>query len=86
MKREDSTEKRPRKTVVVLNISDGDEDEVQLPDSVSEEDGPLVRRLIAAMTDASVAEDNEGMKKTWNKIRSSRMQRVQEKAIEMLVS
>ena len=84
VKREDSTRKRPRKAGP-SNASEDDEDDAQLPSNVPEGDAPLVRRLITAMTDGSAAEDNEGMKKTWQKIRTTKTQRVHEKAVEMLV-
>ena len=87
VKREDSTRKRPRKAAPsIASEDDNDEkDDFQLPSTVPEADAPLIRRLIAAMTDGSVAEDNEGMKKTWLKIRTTKVQRVQERAIQMLV-
>ena len=87
VKQEDSTRKRQRKAAASI-ASEDDEDEkddVQLPASVPEADAPLIRRLIAAMTDGTAAEDNEGMKKTWLKIRTTKMHRVQERAIQMLV-
>ena len=84
VKREDSTRKRPRRAGP-SNASEDDEDDAQLPSNVPEGDAPLVRRLITAMTDGSAAEDNEGMKKTWQKIRTTKTQRVHEKAVEMLV-
>ncbi len=84
VKREDSTRKRPRKAGP-LNASEDDEDDIQLPSSVPEDDAPLVRRLVTAMTDGRAAEDNEGMRKTWQKIRTTKIQRVHEKAVEMLV-
>ena len=84
VKREDSTRKRTRRAGP-SNASEDDEDDTQLPSNVPEGDVPLVRRLITAMTDGSAAEDNEGMKKTWQKIRTTKTQRVHEKAVEMLV-
>ena len=84
VKREDSTRKRPRRAGPSI-ASEDDEDDTQLPSNVPEGDAPLVRRLITAMTDGSAAEDNEGMKKTWQKIRTTKTQRVHEKAVEMLV-
>ena len=84
VKREDSTRKRSRRAAP-SNASEDDEDDVQLPSNVPDGDAPLVRRLITAMTDGSAAEDNEGMKKTWQKIRTAKTQRVYEKAVEMLV-
>ena len=84
VKREDSTRKRPRRAGR-SNASEDDEDDAQLPSNVPDADAPLVRRLITAMTDGSAAEDNEGMKKTWQKIRTTKTQRVHEKAVEMLV-
>ena len=84
VKREDSTRKRPRRAGP-SNASEDDEDDAQLPSDVPEGDAPLVQRLITAMTDGSAAEDNEGMKKTWQKIRTTKTQRVHEKAVEMLV-
>ena len=84
VKREDSTRKRPRRAGP-SNASEDEEDDAQLPSNVPEGDAPLVRRLIAAMTDGSAAEDNEGMKKTWLKLRTTKTQRVHEKAVEMLV-
>ena len=87
VKREDSTRKRQRKAAVSIASEDEEEDkdDSQLPSNVPDADIPLIRRLIAAMTDGSAAEDNEGMKKTWLKIRTTKAQRVQERAIQMLV-
>ena len=87
VKREDSTRKRQRKAAVSIASEDEEEekDDLQLPPTVPDADAPLIRRLIAAMTDGSAAEDNEGMKKTWLKIRTTKVQRVQERAIQMLV-
>ena len=55
-----------------MSITNEDEeeekDDSQLPSNVPDADIPLIRHLIAAMTDGSAAEDNEGMKKTWLKI------------------
>ena len=84
VKQENSTRKRPRKAGP-LNATDDDEEDVQLLFTVPEDDAPFVRRLVTAMTDGSAAEDNEGMKKTWQKIRTTKLQRVHEKAVEMLV-
>ena len=84
VKREDSTRKRSRRARS-SHASEDDEDDAQLPSNVPEGDAPFVRRLITAMTDGSAAEDNEGMKKTWQKIRTTKTQRVHEKAVEMLV-
>ena len=33
------------------------------------------------MTDGSAAEDNEGVKKTWEKLRTTKPQKLQEKAV-----
>ena len=87
VKREDSTRKRQRKAAVSIASEDEEDekDDFQLPSNVPEADATLIRRLIAAMTDGSAAEDNEGMKKTWLKIRTTKVQRVQERAIQMLV-
>lgn len=87
VKREDSTRKRPRKAApsIVSEDEEDEKDDFQLPSTVPEADAPLIRRLIAAMTDGSAAEDNEGMKKTWQKIRTTKVQRVQERAVQMLV-
>ena len=84
VKRENGTGKRAR-TAAHRNKSEDELDLIKLPRTVSEEDAPLVRRLIAAMTDGSAAEDNDGMKKTWDKIRKTREPKVHDKAIEMLV-
>ena len=87
VKREDSTRKRQRKAAVSVASEDEEDekDDFQLPSTVTEADAPLIRRLVAAMTDGSAAEDNEGMKKTWQKIQTTKAQRVQERAIQMLV-
>ena len=66
VKQEDSTRRRRRRASP--SIASEDEDEIQLPSTVPEADAPLVRRLITAMIDGSAAEDNEGMKKTWEKL------------------
>ena len=47
-----------------MSIASEDEeeekDDSQLPSNVPDADIPLIRRLIAAITDGSAAEDNEG--------------------------
>ena len=70
VKREDSTRKRQRKAASSIASEDEEEekDDLQLPPTVPDTDAPLIRRLIAAMTDGTAAEDNEGMKKTWLKV------------------
>ena len=83
VKQEDSTRRRRRRASP--SIASEDEDEIQLPSTVPKADASLVRRLMTAMMDGSAAEDNEGMKKTWEKLRTTKAQRLQEKAVEMLV-
>ena len=83
VKQEDSTRRRRRRASP--SIASEDEDEIQLPSTVPKADAPLVRRLITAMIDGSAAEDNEGMKKTWEKLRTTKTERLREKAVEMLV-
>ena len=78
VKQEDSTRKRQRKAAVSIASEDEEEGSVSSCSTTSsswsktcrkqpDADAPLIRRLIAAMTDGSAAEDNEGMKKTWLK-------------------
>ena len=50
-----------------------------------QEDLSFVTGLVAAMRDSNQAEDNAGMLKTWEKIRTVKADKLQEKAIEMLV-
>ena len=66
VKQEDSTRRRCRRASP--SIASEDEDEIQLPSTVPKADAPLVRRLMTAMMDGSAAEDNEGMKKTWESL------------------
>ena len=66
VKQEHSSRRRRRRASPSVASEDGDE--IQLPSTVPKTDGPLVRRLITAMIDPSAAEDNEGMKKTWEKL------------------
>ena len=53
VKREDSTRKRQRKAAVSVASEDEEEekDDSQLPSNIPDADIPLIRRLIAAMTD-----------------------------------
>ena len=55
VKRENSTRKRQRKAAISISSEDEEDgkDDSQLPSSVPEADIPLIRRLIAAMTDGS---------------------------------
>ena len=83
VKQEHSSRRRRRRASP--SVASEDEDEIQLPSTVPKADRPLVRRLITAMIDPSAAEDNEGMKRTWEKLRTTKTERLQEKAVEMLV-
>ena len=83
VKQEHSSRRRRRRASP--SIASEDENEIQLPSSVPKADAPLVRRLIIAMIDSSAAEDNEGMKRTWEKIRTTKTERLQENAVQMLV-
>ena len=83
VKQEHSSRRRRRRASP--SIASDDEDENQLPSTVPKADAPLVRKLITAMIDPSAAEDNEGMKRTWEKLRTTKTERLQEKAVEMLV-
>ena len=47
-------------------------------------DGQYIEELMEAMTDETAAEDNPGMQATWNKIRDTKLERLQTTCVELL--
>jgi len=92
IKHEDSsprstTRRRRESTIVAPTEMDSDSSasrDTGVPNS-KEEDRQCIDDLVSAMMDGNDAEDNDGMIKTWNKLKLTKEAKIQHKCVELLV-